>query len=51
MSGLREIAGDSDLSVEAIYDLNGRKVSSASMPAGIYLLRRPSGKVEKVVIK
>ena len=51
MSGLREIAGDSDLSVEALYDLNGRKVSSASMPAGIYLLRRPSGKVEKVVIK
>ncbi|MDE6484928.1 MAG: BACON domain-containing protein [Duncaniella sp.] len=51
MSGINEITSGLNGAVDAIYNLNGQKVSSASTAAGVYLIKRASGKVEKVVVK
>ena len=51
MSGINEIISGDNGAVEAVYNLNGQKVNKANMPAGVYLIKRASGKVEKTVVK
>lgn len=51
MSGISEIVSGDNGDPVAIYDLNGRKVNSAAMAAGIYIIRSASGKVGKVIVK
>ncbi len=51
MSDIAEIISGDNAAVEAVYNLNGQKVNASAMPAGVYMIKRASGKVEKVVVK
>ncbi len=51
MSGICEIIAGNDGAVSAVYNLNGQKVNASSLSSGVYLIKRASGKVEKVVVK
>ena len=50
-AGINEITTGDNNTVEGVYNLNGQKVSSANLPAGIYLIKHTSGKVEKVTLR
>lgn len=49
-SGIGEISAESD-AIEAIYNLNGQKVNSTKLPAGVYIIKHTSGNVQKAIVK
>lgn len=50
-SSITSIAADNDATIEAVYNLAGVRVNTASLEAGVYLVKYTSGKVAKIAIK
>ena len=51
VTGINEISSSGNDAIRALYNLNGQKMDAAILPAGVYMKKYTSGKVEKVMVK